>query len=74
MSNQATTNNLDYLNDPIFSRVNRLFVLSFENEEDITSFSNYYTQSIEIKHFSVLINRKNVFDVPIKIKKKHPNE
>ena len=74
MSNQATTNNLDYLTDPIFSRVNRLFVLSFENEEDITYFSNYYTQSIEIKHFSVLINRKNVFDVPIKIKKKHRNE
>ena len=74
MSNQATTNNLDYLTDPIFSRVNRLFVLSFENEEDITSFSKYYTQSIEIKHFNVLINGKTFFDVPIKTKKKHRNE
>ena len=49
-------------------------MLSFENEEDITSFSKYYTQSIEIKHFNVLINGKTFFDVPIKTKKKHRNE
>ena len=48
-------------------------MLSFENEENITSFSKYYTQSIEIKRFNVLINRKT-FDVPIKTKKKHRNE
>ena len=42
MSNQAKNNNLNYLIDPTFTRVNRLFVLSFENEEDRASFSLMY--------------------------------
>ena len=33
MTKQVKTNNLNYLIDPIFSKVNRLFVLSFENED-----------------------------------------
>ena len=41
MSNLAKTNNLNYLNDPTFSRVNRSFALSFENEKNRTSFSMY---------------------------------
>ena len=32
MTNQTKTNNLNYLIDPIFNKVNRFFVLSFENE------------------------------------------
>ena len=42
MSNQTKKNNLNYLIDPSFTNVNRLFVLSFENENDRTSFSKYY--------------------------------
>ena len=38
MSNQNKNNNLNYLIDPTFANVNRLFVLSFENENDRTSF------------------------------------
>ena len=38
MSNQNKNNNLNYLIDPTFSNVNRLFVLSFENEDDRTNF------------------------------------
>ena len=38
MSNQNKNNNLNYLIDPTFSNVNRLFVLSFENEDDRTSY------------------------------------
>ena len=34
MTNQNKTNNLNYLIDPIFTKVNRLFVLSFKNEDD----------------------------------------
>ena len=34
MTNQAKTNNLNHLIDATFSKVNRLFVLSFENEDD----------------------------------------
>ena len=32
MSYQTKNNNLNYLIDPAFTKVNRLFVLSFENE------------------------------------------
>ena len=38
MSNQDRNNNLNYLIDPTFTDVNRLFVLSFENETNSTSF------------------------------------
>ena len=61
MSNQVTNNNLNYLIDPAFTNVNRLFVLSSENETDRTSFSNYYAPKIEIKDFNVLIDGKPFF-------------
>ena len=56
--------------DPTFNKVNRLFVFSFENEEDRTSFSKYHTPKFEIKDFNVLIDGKLFFGVPIK-KKEH---
>ena len=34
MTNQTKNNNFNYLTDPIFTKVNRLFVLSFANEND----------------------------------------
>ena len=43
MTNQAKANNLNYLIDPTFSKVNRSFVLPFENESDRTYFLQYYT-------------------------------
>ena len=55
MSNQTINNNLNYLIDPTFTNVNRLFALSFENENDRTSFSKYYVPKVEIKDFNVLI-------------------
>ena len=39
MTNQTKNNNLNYLIDPTFTKVNRLFVFSFENENDRASFS-----------------------------------
>ena len=68
MTNQTKTNNLNYLIDPTFNKVNRLFFLSFENEEDRTSFSKYYTPKVETKDFNVLIDGKSFFDVPVKDK------
>ena len=56
MSNQTKNNNLNYLIDPTFTNVNRLLVLSFENENDRTSFSKYYVQKVEIKDFNVSID------------------
>ena len=61
MSNQTKNNNLSYLIDPTFTNVNRLFVLSFENETDRTSFSEYYLPKVEIKDFNVLIDEKPFF-------------
>ena len=52
MTNQTKTNILNYLTDPTFSKVNGLFVLSFENED-------------EIKDYNVMIDGKRFFDVPI---------
>ena len=56
MSNQTKNNNLNYLIDPTFTNVNRLFLLSYKNEEDRSSFSKYYVPKVEIKDFNVLIN------------------
>ena len=66
MTNQTKTNHLNHLIDPTFIKVNKLFGLSFENEEDRTSFSKYYVPKVEIKDFNVLIDGKSFFDVPVK--------
>ena len=42
-----------------------MFVLSFENESDRTSFSKYYVPNVQIKDFNVLIDGKGFFDMPI---------
>ena len=47
MFNQAK--NLNYLIDPTFIKVNRLFVLSLENEDDRIFFPRYYTQVLKKK-------------------------
>ena len=49
MFNQTRNKILNYQIDPAFTNVNRLFVLSFENENDRTSFSKYYVPKIEKK-------------------------
>ena len=61
MTNQTKSNHLNHLIDPTFTKVNRLFVYSFENEENSTSFSKYYTPKVEIKDFNVLIDGKSFF-------------
>ena len=66
MSNQNKNNNLNYLIDPTFSKVHRLFVLSFENEDDRTSYYKYYLPNVEIKDYNVFIDRNAFFELPIK--------
>ena len=66
MTNQAKNNSLNYLIDPTFTKVNRLLVLSFENEEDRTSFFKNYLPNVKIKDFHVLIDGKSFFDMPVK--------
>ena len=74
MTVQSNNNNLNYLIDPAFTNVNRLFVLSFQRiagENNTTkdyrdSFSHYYVPNVEIKDFNVLIDGKSFFDLPVK--------
>ena len=71
MTIQSQNNNLNYLIDPAFTNVNRLFVLSFSrnyNTDNRDSFSNYYVPNVEIKGFNVLIEGKSFFDLPVKNK------
>ena len=65
MSIQSQNNSLNYLIDPTFTSVNRLFVLSFSrnnNTDNRDSFSDCYVPNIEIKDFNVLIDGKSFFD------------
>ena len=66
MSNQDRINNLNYLIDPKITNVIRLFVLSFESEDDRTSFSKYYVPKIEIEGFNVLTDGKSFFEIHVK--------
>ena len=69
MTIQPQNNNLNYLIDPTFTNVNRLFVLSFSrnnNTDNRDSFPDYYVPNVEIKNFNVLIDGKSFFDLPIK--------
>ena len=51
ITNQTKNNNLNYLIDPRFTKANRLFVLSFQNENDRTSFSKYYVPNVQINDY-----------------------
>ena len=68
VSNRTANNNLNYLIDPMFSKVDRLFVLAFENEDGRSSFSKYYAPTIQIKDYNDLIDQKPFFEVQIKNK------
>ena len=71
---QPQNSHLNYLIDPTFTNVNRLFVLPFERisgENNTTknyrdSFSHCYAPNVEIKDFNVLIDGKRFFDLPVK--------
>ena len=47
---------LNHLFNPRFQGVNRIFVLSFENEADRTSHSTYYLPKVEIKDYMIVID------------------
>ena len=62
----AQNPNLNYLIQPIFQGVNRLYGLEFENHEQRTSSKGYYCPNVEIKDYNVMIDGKNFFDQPVK--------
>ena len=54
----AQSRYLNNLVDPSFQGVNRLFVLSFKNENGRTLHSTYYLRKVEIKDYNVMIDDK----------------
>ena len=66
MTTEAVNNNLNFLIDPTFTNVNRLFVLAYQNVDDRQSFSQFYLPKGLVKDFNVIINKLAFFDLPIK--------
>ena len=58
--------NLNYLIEPSFQGINRLFVLAFENDAQRKLHSSYYLPNVEIKSYNFKINGENFFDQLIK--------
>ena len=67
MTNQTKNNNLNYLIDPTFTKANRLFVVSFENEDDRKSYSKYYVPNTQTKDVGVLIDGESFFEILIEM-------
>ena len=66
VSTEGLNQYLDFLIDPSFQGVNRLFVLLFENEVDRKVHTGYYLPKVEIKDYNVMIDAKNFFEQPVK--------
>ena len=62
---------IDWLTDPSFQAVNRLFALSFENATDRTVHTKYSLSIVEIKDYNIIIDRLNFFDQLAKKKLKN---
>ena len=68
MTVQPQNNDLNYLIDPTFTNVNRLFILLFTRNnagDNRDSFSHYYLPNIEMKDFNILIDGKSFFELPV---------
>ena len=66
VSTERQNQYLKFLTDSSFQVINRLFVLSFENENNRTVLTKDYLQTVEIKDYNVMINGKRLFDQPVK--------
>ena len=53
---------LNYLFDPSFQGVNRLFVLSSESKDNRNVDTKYFIPNLEIKYYNIIIDGKNLFD------------
>ena len=70
MTTKAINNNLHILVDPIFTNVNRFFVLAYQNADDRQSFSQFYLPRVMVKDFNVIIYKLAFFALPIKTEEK----
>ena len=73
MTVQSNNNNLNYFIDPTFTKVQQVMCFVIwknwrKNVEKIhkDSLSHYYVPNVEIKDFTILIDGKIFFDLPVK--------
>ena len=66
MITEAVNYNLNILIDPIFTNVNRFFVLVYHNADDRQSFPQFYLPRVMVKDYNVIIDKLAFFDWPIK--------
>ena len=62
----AQNPNLNFLVEPSFQGVNRLFALAFENDTQRASAKGYYLPHFELKDYNVMIYGETLFDKPMK--------
>ena len=63
---QTQNRYLNYLIDPSFQEVNRIFIFPFENNAHQKGYKQYFDPTVEIKDYNVMIDEKNFFDQPVK--------
>ena len=56
---------LDFLIDPSFRGMNKLFVLSFEDKNVQESYKRYFLLTVKIKDCNVKIDGRIFFDQPL---------
>ena len=59
--------NSNRLIEPKFQGINRLFVLSFENDAQRIGSKRYYLPNVDVKVYNVMSDGKIFFDQPIKM-------
>ena len=63
---QAANTYFDYLIDPSFPGVNRLFTLSFENRTDRKVHTKHYFPAVELNDYNIMINGKKMLNKGVK--------
>ena len=66
LENKEQNKYFNYLVDPIFQGVSRLFVFSFENRTDREVHTKYYIPKIKIKDHNATVDGKKLIDQLIK--------
>ena len=66
LTDQEQNRYFQYLINPNFQRMNRIFVLLFENRTDRKVNTKYYIPKVKTKYYNVIIDGKKFFDKPIK--------
>ena len=61
-TNQVQNRYLDVLINASFQGVNRLFVLSFKDDDSQEIHKQYYLPAVEVKDYNVMINGSNLLD------------